>query len=100
MDEMAAIQEALRNLREDINASEARLRDQINRHSDDDTAKFSAINRAIDDRFSTVTKAIEDLNLALAQWTGALSLLKWTGGICMPLILGAVLTHLIRHWNQ
>jgi len=88
MDEMAAVQESLRNLREDIAASEARTRDQINRHADEDAGRFAA-----------VTKAIEVINKNLDTWTGSLNLLKWMGAICLPIIAGAVVTHLIRHWN-
>ena len=88
MDEMAAVQQALQNLREDLAASEARTRDSFTRHADDDSR-----------RFNQMTEQIEKMNLNLAQWTGALRISKLVLGICLPLILGAVLAHLLRHWN-
>ncbi len=76
------------DVRGEISRMWADIRDNANRHSDDD-------NR----RFDQVTEQIEELNKTLSEWTGSLRLLKWTGGICLPLILGAVVAHLIRHWN-
>lgn len=99
MDEMAALQEALRNLREDVAAAERRTMDAINRHADDDIRRFELADRELNARFDSVTKAIESINRNLNQWTGSLQLLKWMGAICLPVIAGSAVMLLIRHWN-
>ena len=99
MDEMAAIQEALRNLRADVAAAERRTMDAINRHSDDDIRRFEASDKEFNARFDGVTKSIELINKSLDSWTGSLNILKWMGATCLPLMAGAVITNLIRHWN-
>ena len=96
---MAAIQEALRNLRADVAASERRTMDAINRHSDEDIRRFETADKEFNARFDNVKSSIDAINRSLDSWTGSLNILKWMGATCLPLMAGAVVTNLIRHWN-
>ena len=70
-----------------IDELKADTRDAINIHADDDRREFSDVRQ----RLGNVEKI-------LAEWTGALSISKWALGLGIPAILGAVVTHVVRHW--
>ena len=93
--EQVATRQDITDVRSEMARMWADVRDAANRHADDDIRRFDHV----DERFQQVTEQIESLNRTLSEWTGSLRLLKGIGGICLPLILGGVAAHVIRHWN-
>lgn len=63
------------------------LREEFRTHEQNDRHDFAELRRDI----ATI---INDLS----QWRGAMVLAKWALGLGVPSILGAVITHVVRHW--
>ena len=67
--------------------------------SDEDVRRFDTSDKELNARFEAVKASIDAINRSLDSWTGSLNILKWMGATCLPLMAGAVITNLIRHWN-
>ena len=81
------------------------LRNEVHRHFDNDREDFNDVRRRLDKvdevmtlKFQSVKDEINGLSGQLMQWSGALGLAKWARGLGIPAILGAIVTHVVRHW--
>lgn len=70
------------------------LKNDLHRHQDEDRVDFADVRTRIEGVRSDVG-ALKEL---ISQWSGALGLAKWSLGLGIPAILGAAVTHVVRHW--
>lgn len=70
------------------------LKNDLHRHQDEDRVDFADVRGRIDG----VRSELESLRRMISAWSGALGLAKWSMGLGVPCILGAIVTHVVRHW--
>ena len=90
----SASQQDIDRLRDDLGKGWADQRDRLTQHADEDRNEFRAVRAEL----GLVRQDLGVLRDIVKEWTGALGISKWALGLGIPAILGALITHIVRHW--
>ena len=81
------------------------LRDDLHRHQDEDREIFQQVREQqrsdmldVRTRMDDLTQAMQAIREDFSAWSGAIGMAKWALGLGIPAILGALITHVVRHW--